>query len=130
MVHEKDPRQTIYEQIGMKKPGKLPGYEVFGNRILIGIYERPEKTKSGIYITDGTRKEDEHQGKSGLVLMLGPNAFVSDRNYDFKDQKLEPGDWISVFVNDGRKIVVNGQLCRIVADQDITFRIPAPDAVF
>lgn len=130
MVHAEDPRKKIFDKIGMKKLGKLPGFELFGNKVLIGIYERPDKTKSGVYIPDQTRKEDEHQGKAGLVLMSGPTAFVSDDNYDFSGMKAELGDWVSIFISDGKKIVINGQLCRIVEDQHIVLKIPAPDSVF
>ena len=130
MKHDDDPRKGIFDKIGMKKIGALSGFELFGNRVLIGIYERPKVTKSGIHLADQTIREDEHQGKAGLVLACGPTAFVSDSNYDFSDQKVEPGDWVAIFVSEGRKIVINGQLCRIVEDQHITLKIPAPDAVF
>ena len=130
MKHEKDPAQAILDKIGMKKLGDLPGFELFGNRVLLGIYERPEVTKSGIHLPDQTRKEDEFQGKAALVLMKGPSAFVDDEHFTFNGQSLEPGDWVSVFISEGRKIVINKQLCRIVRDQDISMKIPAPDTVF
>lgn len=130
MVHDKDPRQLIYDKIGMKKLGEIPGFHIYGNRVLVGIYERPEKTKSGVFIPDQTRREDEHQGKAALVLMMGHSAFQSDDNFSFGPDDLRPGDWISLWVTDGRKIVINGQLCRVVRDQDIVMKMPAPDAVF
>ena len=130
MAHKGDPREPILEKIGMKKLGELPGFEIMGNRVLVGIYERPKITKSGIHLADSTIKEDEHQGKAALVLMCGPTAFRSDENYDFHDQTAEPGEWVACFVTEGRKIVINGQLCRIVEDQHLTLKIPAPDSVF
>ena len=130
MEHKKDPAQLIYDKIGIKKLGDLPGFYLMGSRVLIGVYERPEKTKSGIHIPDQTRKEDEHQGKAGLVLLKGHSAFVSDGTIDFGSDNVEPGDWVSISITDGRKIVINGQLCRIVRDQDIMLKIPAPDSVF
>lgn len=130
MVHDTDPRKEIYDTIGMKKLGTIPGFQVHGNRIIVGVYKRPEKTKSGLIITQQTRTEDEHQGKAGLVLAMGHSAFKSDSHFNFGPDKVEPGDWVSLWVNDGRKIVINGQLCRIVRDQDIIVKIPAPDSVF
>jgi hypothetical protein len=62
--------------------------------------------------------------------MKGPSAFQSDENYDFKGQDVQVGDWVAIFVSDGRKIVVNGQLCRLVEDHHIRMKIPAPDSVF
>lgn len=126
MEHTTDPAEEI-----LKSVGDLSKYELFGNQVLIGVYKRPEKTQSGIYISEQTRQEDEYQGKAGLVLALGPSAFVSDANYDFKGQSVKVGDWVAIFVTDGRKLMLGGgQLCRIVEDQFIRMRIPAPDAVY
>lgn len=125
MDHEVDPAKAIQQQIG-----DIDAFELFGNQILIGVYKRPEKTKSGIHLADNTRNEDAYQGKAGLVLKKGPSAFVSDANYDFKGQDVKVGDWVAIFVTDGRKIVINGQLCRIVEDHHIRLRIPAPDVVY
>ena len=125
-----DPAQLIYRKIGMKKAGIIPGFELFGNRLLLGVYERPEKTAKGIMLPETYRAEEEHQGKAALVLMKGPSSFVDDANFSFQGQNLEIGDWVMIFVSHGIKCVVNGQLCRIIRDQDITMKIPAPDTVF
>lgn len=139
MRHDEDPAQAILDKIGMKKLGELKHpngkpFRLMGNRLLLGIYERPKVTKSGIHLSDQTIKEDEFQGKAALCLMRGRAAFVSDRNYSFgegKDQdNVELGDWVAIFVSNGRKIVINGQLCRIVEDQHIDMIIPSPDCVF
>jgi hypothetical protein len=125
MSHEEDPAKVIF-----KKIGNLKDVIIYGNYILLGVYERPEKTKSGILLTGQTRSEDKHQGKAGLVLKKGPFAFVSDAHYDFKGQDVEIGDWVSIWVSDGRQLYINGQLCRLVEDQHIRLKIPAPDVVF
>lgn len=125
MQHENDPASEI-----MKKAGDLSDFVVFGNQVLLGVYERPKVTKSGIHLADMTRHEDRLQGKAAVVLKKGPTAFVSDSNYDFKGQNVEIGDWVAIFVSDGRQIVINGQLCRLVEDQYIRLKIPAPDVVF
>lgn len=134
-VHTVDPRQKIYLQVGMVfdaagGAGRIPGYEIFGNRVLIGVYERPDRLASGLYLADRTRREDEHQGRAGLVLLLGWSAFRSDGDFDFGPDKIVQGDWIEMTVQDGRKSVVNGQLCRIMRDQDIIGKIPHPDAIY
>lgn len=125
MEHEGDPAELIRKNVG-----DLSSFELFGNQVLIGIYKRPEKTKSGLYLADSTRQEDEYQGKAGLVLAKGPSAFVSDAHYDFKGQSVKEGDWVAVFVSDGRKIMIGSQLCRIIEDQYIRLKIPAPDSVY
>jgi co-chaperonin GroES (HSP10) len=122
--------QEIYDKIGMKK-GVLPdGFEVFGNRVLVATFDRPEKTKGGILLTEQTRAEEKNQGKACLVVAKGPTAFRSDDNYDFCDQNIEVGDWISLFVYESKPIVINGHACRIVRDSDIAMKIPSPDAIF
>jgi co-chaperonin GroES (HSP10) len=130
MQHDVDPAQKIYTQIGITKLGEVPGYTLHGNRVLVGIYERPEKLASGILLTDKTRQEDEHQGKAALVLMMGHSAFISDDHFDFGPDNVKPGDWIALWITEGRKIIINGQLCRIIRDQDINMKIPAPDSVY
>lgn len=131
MVHTEDPALKITRDIG-----DLSNFEIFGTQILLGIYERPEKTKSGLYLSDQTRQEDRYQGKAALVLKKGPKAFVSDHNYDFGTQNVEVGDWVAVFVSDGRQITISNAktgtkvLCRIIEDQYIRLKIPAPDVVF
>ena len=125
MLHDDDPAKIIVDTVG-----DLKDIEIFGNFVLLGIYERPRVTKSGIYLTDDYRAEDRHQGKAALVLKKGPNAFESDANYDFKGRNVEPGDWVATFVSEGRQIVINKQLCRIIEDQYIRMKIPSPDIVF
>lgn len=134
MLHETDPAKEILEKVG-----NLDKFELFGNQILIGIYTRPEKMKpiqtaSGqavsLLLPQTARGEDQYQGKAGLVLKKGPSAFVSDANYDFKGQDVKVGDWIAIFVSDGRKIAINKMDCRIVEDHHVRLRIPAPDVVY
>lgn len=128
MVHLEDPAEVIFKMVGMKN-GKIPGFDLMANRVLLGLYVRPEKTKSGIILADTTRGEEKYQGKAAVVLALGPIAFVTDINFDFRGQKLEVGDWCVLHVTDGRAISINGAECRIIRDQDISMRIPSPDQV-
>lgn len=123
MVHEKDPAQEIRENAG-----DLSGVDLSGNQVLLGLYKRPEKTASGIILSDVTRKEDEYQGKVGLVLKLGPQAF-DDVEY-FKGWRVKEGDWVVCWVSDGRQVGVNKQLCRVVKDNEVRMRVDAPDQVY
>jgi hypothetical protein len=130
MQHDTDPAKQILKEIG-----DISKFEVMHNDVLIAVYLRPEKKQiegsdKVIYLPDGTRQEDQYQGKAGVVLSKGPLAFVSDENYDFKGQDVKPGDWVAIWVSDGRKIIINGVLCRMVEDRHIRLKIPAPDAVY
>lgn len=131
MKHDEDPAAAI-----RKRVGSVDHLTIFGNYVLVAIYERPKITKSGIHLSDQTIQEDQWQGKSALVLSCGPSAFISDSNYDFKEQSVKPGDWVAIFVSDGRKLVIQNektgerQLCRMVEDQHIRLKIPSPDSVY
>lgn len=130
MEHETDPAAEIFKAIGMKK-GVLPGFKLMSNRILLGVYTRPKVTKSGIHLADQTLAEDKYQGKAAVVLMVGSKAFKSDAHYTFdEDEKLEVGDWVSLWVTDGKAIQINKVSCRVLRDQDVVMKIPAPDQVY
>lgn len=127
-VSAPSPTEVVFEAVGMEN-GKLPGYEIAGNRVLLGVYIRPDKTKGGIILTDTTRDEEKNIGKACVVLALGPTAFESDEKYDFKGFRAEVGDWVAVHVYEARPVIVNGHPCRIARDSDIVMKIPAPDSV-
>lgn len=130
MAHEENPKDIIFKNVGMTKDLQIPGFKLFGNRVLVGIYEMPEKTKSGLYIPDKSRDESLHQGKAAVVLAKGDSAFVSDSEFNFRSDNIEVGDWILLFVMHGMRCAINGAQCRIIRDQDITMKIPAPDQVW
>jgi co-chaperonin GroES (HSP10) len=125
MNHEKNPKDTIFSEIG-----DLSSIKVFNNQVLVAIYKRPEKTKSGIVLTDNTRNEDKYQGKVGLVLKKGPLAFVDDEETWFKDVEINEGDWIFFRPSDGWQMNVHGVDCRVLRDIDIRGTIKEPDQVW
>jgi len=124
MEHAVDPREELMASIG-----KLDDIKVYNNWILLAVYKRPEKTKSGIYLSDSFRKEDEYQGKVGLLVKKGPLAFMDDANTSFAGQNAEVGDWIAFRVSDGWSLEVNGVLCRMIQDTQIRLAVPSPDTV-
>jgi len=125
MVHQTDPRDEI-----IKKIGNLDNIEIFNNQLLVGIYIRPEKTKGGIIITDQSRDEDKFQGKVGLVLKKGPDAFVDESGKWFKGMDVEVGDWIVLRPSDGWALNIHGVECRLIEDTLVRIRIPEPDNVW
>ena len=125
MLHTSDPREEL-----IKSVGDLNKIKLFNNHILCAVYKRPEKTASGIYLTDNTRKEDEYQGKVAIVLKKGPFAFKDDAQTSFAGQDVEIGDWVVFRVSDGWQVTVNGVLCRMLQDTQIRMTIDSPDVVF
>lgn len=124
MRHETDPREDL-----LKKLGDISNFEIFNNMVLAAIYERPAKTKGGILLSDTTRAEDKYQGKAALIVKMGPVAFKTDGDY-FTEGGPKVGDWIAIRPSDGWPISINGTLCRMLVDEAVKIRIPAPDSVY
>lgn len=125
MQHNVDPKKTIRDAVG-----DLDKIEIFNNQVLVGIYIRPNKTKSGIYLTDQMVNEDKFQGKIGLVLKRGATAFVDPDNNWFSDVEIKDDDWVLFRPSDGWSISVNGVSCRVIDDHAIRGRISHPDIVW
>lgn len=125
MLHETDPKAVL-----LKDVGDVSRIEVFNMQVLVAVYIRPEKTKSGIILSDKTRDEDRYQSKVGLVIKKGPSAFVDESDKWFSGINVKEGDWIVFRPSDGWNITINGTLCRMLDDMSIRARISHPDQVW
>ena len=126
VAHDVDPREAILNRVG-----DLKGVEIFGADVMVAIYERPNKTKSGIYLTDVTVSEDRFQGKVGLIVKKGPMAWVDDENVTFRDEdRCDVGDWVFFRPSDGWQMLVNGVSCRMLDDTVVRGRVPDPDMIW
>jgi co-chaperonin GroES (HSP10) len=125
MEHETDPAENLKKELG-----DLSTVEVFNNQILVAVYIRPQKTKSGIILTSQTTDEDRYQSKVGLVIKKGPQAFLDSSGEWFDDVEINEGDWIVFRPSDGWSITVNNVLCRMIDDVNIKARIDQPDRVW
>lgn len=134
--HQKDPRLEI-----IKRVGNLEWLRLRANQILVAVYIAPPERQygtMGIIVTDKTRDEDRYQGKVGLIVKMGPLAFVDDDQTKFlPNDKATLGDWVVFRASDGWQITLTGdgtedsrQLCRIFVESDIRAIIPAPDMVW
>jgi len=127
-----NPRQALLEKVG-----DVSGVKLYGSDVLVAIYMRPEKTKSGIILTDNMRGEDAYQGKVGLIIGMGPTAYLDDDGNKFRD--INVGDWGAFRASDGFPITLNtgggvtskdAVLCRIITDINIRLTVSSPDLVF
>ena len=129
MVHEKDPRQAIMDQLG-----DLSGLELMLNNVLVAVYQRAKtanKTAGGIFLPDKTKDEDKWQGIVGLVVAKGPKAYQDDEVTKFDGENVEIGDWVWFRPAEGTLCVVNKVLCRVFgSERGIIAKIPHPDYVF
>ena len=135
---EFDPKQDIIDRIG-----DLSKVEIAQNEVLIAVYKRQEKTAGGIILTHSNLKEDEYQGKVGLVLKIGAacrfERFDVQRNITF-GIPVEIHDWVVVRPSDTWRLDVNGNpgavdlkdfiWCRLCYDDQIRMKIPDPGMVY
>lgn len=125
MFHDVDPKQKLLEELG-----DISDIEVFNNQVLLATYIRPEKTKSGLYLSDKYRDEDKFQSKTGLIVALGPDAFADESGTWFRDTAFNLHDWVVHRPSDGFSMTVHGVLCRLVTDTQIKMRVQGPDSVW
>lgn len=121
-------KKDIFDRIG-----NLDGFEIANNELLCAIYMRPEKTAGGIILTHSNLKEDIHQGKTLLVLKIGPGC-------KFKNLKIEVGDWVVARTSDSWPLDVLSLAdnverdkfvaCRMVYDDRIRARVSKPNMVW
>ena len=122
MQHDIDPRDKLLADIG-----DLSNIEIFNNKLLVAVYIRPEKMKSGLHLPDQNREEDRFQSKIGLLVKKGNLAFEDDVGKWFQDVEINMHDWLIVRPSDAWSITVNGVLCRIVDDSLVQGRVSHPD---
>lgn len=125
MQHEADPAVSLKTELG-----DISSVEVFNNQMLVAVYIRPQKTKSGIILTSQTTDEDRYQSKVGLVVKKGPKAFEDKSGEWFSGIKIHEDDWVVFRPSDGWSITVNGVLCRMIEDVNVKARIDHPDRVW
>jgi len=125
MEHAVDPKEELLASLG-----DISDIEIFNNQVLLAIYIRPEKTKSGIILTDKYRDEDKFQSKAALVIKKGPIAFDDPSGNWFKGMEIDLHDWVIYRPSDGWSINVNGVNCRVIDDNNIRGRVSNPDCVW
>jgi co-chaperonin GroES (HSP10) len=117
IAQSKDPKRAIQTAVG-----DLSGCQIRADLVLVGIYIRPDKTSGGIYLSTDTLKEDQYQGKVGVVLKLGPDAHGTE-------PELSLGDWVVFDVKDGWSVYYNQVACRAVPYERIRMIVDNPLAV-
>ena len=127
MRHERAPKDEILE--AFKPLMERSGLRALGHDELIGVYDRAGKKTAGGLWTPETNREDQFQGKVGIVLSMGPMA--SPRNPDFVewfgDDYPKIGDWVGVNVRDGFTFLLGNQTCRQIEWRYLRFAVDRPD---
>lgn len=130
MQHDVDPAEAIWAD--MKEI--VPHIRVGGHDVLIGMYERgaSDKTKGGIILVDKTRDEDKYQGKSGMILKVGPFAFKPDTKSAgwFGSYIPKVGDWVAINIADTVSMAFGKRTCRLLEAQYVRMIIDSPDVIW
>lgn len=127
---ENDVKQAIFRGLG-----DLDDVELLFNDVLVAKYIR-EKVSTNLIAAAETQREDVWQGVVGLVLKVGPRAFVDDANNKFYGVTVERGDWVLYRSSDGwdKDIQMVGSYdavkCRIIQDCHIRGRVKYPGRLF
>jgi len=142
VLKKSDPILDEKEAI-LSKLGDLSAVQIAQNEVLVAIYIRPEKSAGGILLTDRTRKEDNYQGKVGLVVKIGSacrfERYDAARNITF-GLDIQLHDWVVTRPSDTWALDVNGgedtsdpkafTNCRLVFDDQIRMKIPNPGMIW
>lgn len=129
--HEHDPKKVLLDRVG-----PLDASVVQFSRILVAVYQPPvvTKTAGGILLTQGMSEEDVEeylwQGKVGLIVAMGPQAYVDDDNVKFHGTENKVGDWVWFRPSDGIGCEVNEVFCRVLREADIIGKVSHPDAIW
>jgi len=114
--------------------GSIEGFEPFGDLVLTMAFAERTKTRGGIILTDKSHDEARFQGKCGLVIALGPQAFQDDARLTFGGQRASVGDWVLTRPSDGVEFVKVGEgtpvLLRLFRDTQIMARVADPRQVW
>jgi hypothetical protein len=138
VLGEEDPADVIRKRLG----NVLDCFPALhGSRVLVATAPTPVK-KSSILQTQTARDKDieegRWQGKCGLVLKLGVNAFKTDPrypSYEWEGPKPAVGDWVYFRTSDARETGIRVSegiaiSARIVWDSDIDGTITDIEKIF
>jgi co-chaperonin GroES (HSP10) len=109
--------------------GDLSGVELIGDLILVAAYMRPEKTAGGIIRPGMNKEEDVWQGKVGLVLKWGPDAYRDKETGELYEQRVEVGEWGVSKVGDSMQLLIRDVPCRVIRDVSMKMKVKNPEIV-
>lgn len=107
--------------------GDISREQVLADLVLVATYIRPEKTAGGIIRPEDNIKEDEFQGKVGLIVKTGPQATEYE---DETPATCQVGDWVVYDIKAGWAITMNGVPCRLVPYSRLRMKVSGPNLVF
>lgn len=129
--HEVDPREKIIAEIG----DISEAVHITNNNVVVAVYQRPTTTMLGgkqFYVADKVMDEDRYQSKVGLIVAMGPTAFLQSDEWVFagKEREFKLHDWVVLPASAAQSMMINGVLCRICPDTSVKAWVGDPDIVY
>lgn len=122
---------TSFEDAIKSELGDLTEFDVFGTNVLVVTYVQSEKTVGGIIRIGKSIDEDRHQGKVGLVIKMGQDAFKYDgMGNPFEGRAPKIGEYVMFHTSDARELGIRGVSCKLVHSELIRMKVPSPDAMY
>lgn len=128
-----DPKTALLDALA----GAADHIEIFHNAVLVATYIEPEQTQGGVFLPDKALQENRFQGKCGLVLKMGPRAFIDQPPHVlFGGIAPKEGDWVIVRPSDGLEMFLapagsrDGVSVRWFEDTQIKGRVPDPSMIY
>ena len=78
--------------------GELKGLRIFGDMVTVAVYCRPVETMGGFLVGNETQIEDVWQGKTGMIVDIGPDCFTEAPS-TFGGRTPKVGDWVMHDIN-------------------------------
>lgn len=123
-----------FRDVVMRALGDLSDFHVLGTDVLVATYIAPKKTAGGIILTDKGVDEDRWQGKVGLVIKMGEDAFKysyqANGAYEYQGKKPQVGDYVAFHTSDTRELGIRGVSCRTIDASLIRMIVPSPDDIY
>lgn len=110
--------------------GSLAKEKVLGDRVMVAVYGRPEKTAGGIYVSDTQIQEDQYQGCVGKIIAMGPLAFVYDGQFKWEGDKPKIGDFVLFRPADGFQCAFRKACVRIFRSDSIQMIVSTPELYY
>ena len=109
------------------------GWQPLDDKVLILMEEHAETTSGGIYVTPTIRDRQSMAGETGLVIALGPAAYLwnDDLTRKWEGRKPEPGDRVYVERYAGALIQGHdGRAYRLMSQRCVgALALPLPEVV-
>ena len=108
------------------------GIQPTGFRILVSIPEKDEKTKSGLFIPQEAKKQEEIASVVARVLQLGPLAYQDESKFgEGSDPWCLPGDYVVMAAYSGTRLKLAGcsHEYRLINDDSVVAVVPDADSV-